>query len=100
MPAQHNLFVRRSVRAHCLQPPVQRLVELSCMQLWCRDSTQRAQQLCCCSPLSMLAIRLTRAVNGPQRSRSFERWAALRVVKRCFTRLVRRLLVKFGGACW
>jgi hypothetical protein len=95
----HNLFVRRSARAHCLQPPVQRLVELSCMQLWCRDSTQRAQQLCCCSPLSMLAIRLTRAVNESQCCRSFERWAVLRVMKRCFSSVVRRLLVKFGSRC-
>lgn len=30
----HNLFVHRSARAHYLQPPAQRLVELSCMQLW------------------------------------------------------------------
>jgi hypothetical protein len=94
----HNLFVRRSARAHYLQPPAQRLVELSCMHLWRLDSTQRAQQLCCCSLLSMLAIRLTRAVNGHQCSRSFELWAVLRIMKRSLGCLVRRLLVTMFGA--
>ncbi len=86
------IFGPRSLRAHPLQPPAQlvfttslRSLELASLQPRCRDNTQRAQLLCCSSPLSMLAFRLARAVNRRDSSRGFELMVMARIMKRCFS---------------
>jgi hypothetical protein len=50
-----------------LQPPPQlafklppRLLELASLQPWCHGNKQRLRLLCCCRPLSTLAMRLAR----------------------------------------
>ena len=93
------IFDLRSVRAHYLQPPAPlaftlspRALELASLQPWCRDSTQRAQLLCSCCPLSTLAFRLPRAVNRCDSQRDFERSATARIMKRCFG--------IFAWRCW
>ncbi len=85
------IFRPRSLHAHYLQPPLQlvftlsqRSLERASLQLWCGDSSQRLQLLCCSSPLSILAFRLARAVNRREGSRSFELRAIARILKRCF----------------
>ena len=64
------VFGRRTARAHYLQPPPQlafklppRLLELATLQPWCYGNKQRVRLLCCCRPLSTLAIRLAREVD-------------------------------------
>jgi hypothetical protein len=86
------IFGPRSVRAHYLQPPAQlgftlsqRSLEFASMQLWCFDNNQRVQLLCCCCPLSVLALRLARAVNRCEGSHSFEQRAIASIMKRCFS---------------
>jgi hypothetical protein len=92
------IFGRRSLRAHCLQPPAQlgfmlpqRSLESASMQPWCRDSRQRAQLLCCCCPLSTLSFHLAQAVNRRQHRDRFELWATAQIMKRCFGILAWRL---------
>ena len=100
------IFAPRSARAHCLQPPVQlgftlsqRSFELASMQLWCRNNKQRVQLLCCSScHMSILAVRLARAVDSSAGSRSLEHLVASRIVKFCFSAFALRALreVKWG----
>jgi hypothetical protein len=94
------IFGRRRVHLQYLQLPVllgmrlsQRSLERANVQLWCHDNKQRAQLLCCSSPLSMLAFRLARAVNRREGSRRFELTAIARVMKRCFSVVALRFFI-------
>jgi hypothetical protein len=82
-------FGRRTARAHYLQPPPQlafklppRLLELASLQPWCHGNKQRVRLLCCCRPLSTLAIRLAREVDREGGCRL--QWSAVaRIMARC-----------------
>ena len=59
----------------------QRLLELASLQPWC-NGRQRVRLLCCCRPLSTLAIRLAREVDREGGSRL--QWSAVaRIMARC-----------------
>jgi hypothetical protein len=83
------VFGRRTARAHYLQPPPQlgfkvsqRLLELASLQPWCHGNKQRARLLCCCHPLSNLALRLAREVDREGGCRL--QWSAVaRIMARC-----------------
>ena len=82
-------FGRRTARAHYLQPPPQlafklppRLIELAPLQRWYHGNKQRVRLLCCCRPLSTLAIRLAREVDREGGCRL--QWSAVaRIIARC-----------------
>ena len=100
------IFAPRSARAHYLQPPAQlgfmlsqRSLQLASLQLWCRNSKQRVQLLCCCScHLATLAVRLARAVDRSGSSRSFEPWATSRIMKFCLSVFALRALRQVNWA--
>jgi hypothetical protein len=90
---------RRRSRAHYLPQPALLGLTLShisferaSMQLWCRNSKQRSQLLCCSCPLSILAFRLSRAVNRREGSRSSELRVMARIMRRCYSGFAWRLL--------
>jgi hypothetical protein len=92
------LFDARSMRVRYLQPPMQLgftlsqpSLELASLQPWCRDSTQRAQLLCCSCPLSLLVFRLARAANRREGSRSSELTTMARIMRRCVNGCAKRL---------
>ena len=76
------------MRAHYLQPPPQLafklppgLLELASLQPWCHGK-QRLRLLCCCRPLSTLAIRLACEVGREGGCRL--QWSAVaRIMARC-----------------
>ena len=85
------VFGRRTAGAHYLQPPPQlafklppRLLELASLQPWCHGNKQRLRLLCCCRPLSTLAIRLACKIYREGGCRL--QWSAVaRIMARCLT---------------
>jgi hypothetical protein len=92
------VFASRRITARRLQPaPIlgfklsQRALEHAAQQLQCSSSTHRLLLLCCCRPLSFIALRLSRAREG---SLNLERAAIARIMRRCLSTLVWRQWLK------
>jgi hypothetical protein len=58
------------------------LLELASLQPWCHGNKQRVRLLCCCRPLSTLAVRLAHEVDREGGCRL--QWSAVaRIMARC-----------------
>jgi hypothetical protein len=88
------IFGRRvSPPAHLMSAALKRREHPSSLQMWCRNSRQRAQLLCCSCQLSFAAFRLARTVNRHAGSRSFEHRAMAIMMKRCYSVLAWQILM-------